>query len=69
MYRFMPYLEEEAVTMMDNIIPSLKHLYGRTVCKYFDTAAVEACSKDKWDSATKRVICETDINLESVLMI
>ena len=52
-YTFMPNLEDEAVTMMDNIIPYLRHVYGRTVCKYFDSAAVEACSKDKWDPKTK----------------
>ena len=66
-YTYMPNLEEEAITMMDNIIPYLRYKYGRTVHKYFDPDVVEGCKKDKWDPAKKCVNCVTDTNLESAL--
>ena len=43
---FMPHMEEEATTMMHNIIPLIIFKYGDNMKNYFFTEAVEAAKDD-----------------------
>ena len=42
----MPHMEEEATTMMHNIIPLIIFKYGDNMKNYFFTEAVEAAKDD-----------------------
>lgn len=65
-YLVMPHIEEEAFLMMNNLIPYLKWKYkSDDVLLYFTEAEKEGAKHDKWDEATKRVVCLVDENAEN----
>ena len=63
-FQYMPHMEEEATLMMHNLIPVLKFTHGDTIEDYFYPESVEAAKNDRWDDEKKRVVCDTDINME-----
>ena len=59
-FQFMPHMEEEATTMMHNLISVLILNYGDDVKTYFLPEALEAAKYDYWYNTLKRVMCKTE---------
>ena len=64
-FQFMPHMEEEATMMMHNLIPVLAYHHGDKVKKYFYPEAVAAAKEDYWDDKLKRVVCNSDLNMDA----
>jgi hypothetical protein len=65
-FHFMPQLADEAKMMLRNLIPFLRHEYSSKVDNYFTADAIQSAEGATWDPDLKRVVCQTDTNLDNL---